>query len=125
MAQDLFSPLTLGGGKIVLNHRIVLAPLTRNRASEPELAPKDIVCEYYSQRATKGGLLISEAINITPESLAYPSAPGIWSREQVLKWKSVTDAGTHLTLELLVYYYSCHAFFICLLFSCLMLFVRY
>ena len=91
----LFAPLTLGGsgGSIVLNHRIVLAPLTRDRATEPALAPKDIVCEYYAQRATKGGLLISEATNVTPESLAYPSTPGIWSREQVAKWKAVTDAG--------------------------------
>lgn len=96
MAKDLFTPLSLGGGKIVLDHRVVLAPLTRNRSTEPELAPKDIVVEYYSQRATKGGLLISEAINITPESLAYPSAPGIWSREQVRKWKAVTDAGREI-----------------------------
>lgn len=55
----LFSPLTTGLG--ALAHRVVLAPLTRNRADEPSMAPSALAAEYYEQRATPGGLLISEA----------------------------------------------------------------
>lgn len=87
----LFTPLQLGRiGR--LTHRVVLAPLTRNRTSEPSLAPSSLAVQYYRQRASPGGLLISEATNISPESLAYPGAPGIWNQEQVAGWKKVTDA---------------------------------
>ena len=48
--------------------------------------------EYYKQRASPGGLLISEATNISPESLAYPATPGIWNAAQVEGWRNVTDA---------------------------------
>lgn len=70
--SKLFTPLTIANGKIVLKHRLVLAPLTRNRGvplkeSTPEnpnriWVPDELVAEYYSQRATDGGLLISEAL---------------------------------------------------------------
>jgi N-ethylmaleimide reductase len=88
----LFSTKRLGGGKHELRHRVVLAPLTRNRADASTLVPQQMCVEYYRQRASRGGLLISEAVNISPESLAYPSTPGIWSEAQVNGWKSVTDA---------------------------------
>ena len=90
-SSPLFQPLQLGliG---TLGHRIVLAPLTRKRAEEPTLAPSSLAAEYYAQRATPNGLLISEATYISPESLAYPHAPGIWSDAQVAGWKKVTKA---------------------------------
>ena len=91
VASRLFSPLQLG--RIgTLQHRVVLAPLTRNRAAEPNLAPSALTVQYYRQRASPGGLLITEATHISPESLAYPSTPGIWSKEQVEGWRQVTQA---------------------------------
>lgn len=74
-----------------LKHRIVLAPLTRIRA-DANLCPTDLHVEYYSQRATDGGLLISEATYICPETIASRHIPGIWTPEQVSAWKKVTDA---------------------------------
>jgi len=91
MHTKLFRPLKVGGIG-TLSHRVVLAPLTRNRASEPGLAPTFLSVQYYRQRASRGGLLITEATHISPESLAYPSTPGIWSAEQVEGWKRVTSA---------------------------------
>lgn len=89
--SKLFRPLRIGDIG-TLSHRIVLAPLTRNRATEPSLAPSSLAVQYYRQRASRGGLLITEAANISPESLAYPSTPGIWTRQQVEGWKNVTSA---------------------------------
>jgi N-ethylmaleimide reductase len=92
VVSQLFAPLQVGTIG-TLQHRVVLAPLTRNRADEPSLSPSAaLAVQYYRQRASLGGLLISEATNISPESLAYPSTPGIWSREQVQGWKNVTSA---------------------------------
>merc|ERR1719210_494032 len=91
MADGLFEPLTLGGGQIHLKHRVVLAPLTRQRASEPGMAPREMCAEYYGQRASDGGLLISEATNISTEACGYHHAPGIWSEEQVNSWRHVTE----------------------------------
>jgi len=71
---------------------VVLAPLTRQRAAEPSLAPTHLHVEYYAQRASPGGLVITEAVYISPEALAYPGAPGIWTAEQTERWKSVTAA---------------------------------
>lgn len=89
--SKLFAPLQVGTIG-ALKHRVVLAPLTRNRANEPTLAPSKLAVQYYRQRASPGGLLISEATNISPESLAYPSTPGIWSQDQVQGWKHITSA---------------------------------
>ena len=87
----MFTPVRVG--KVFsAKHRVVLAPLTRQRASEPGLAPRAMHVEYYKQRASEGGLLISEATHISPESLAYASTPGIFTLEQVAAWKKVTDA---------------------------------
>ncbi|QCD85773.1 12-oxophytodienoic acid reductase [Vigna unguiculata] len=76
-------------GKFNISHRIVLAPLYRARAYNNVPQPHSIL--YYSQRATKGGLLITEATSISPSS-KYPNSPGIWSREQIEAWKPVVDA---------------------------------
>lgn len=85
----LFSPLKVG--KNQLEHRVVLAPLTRFRADE-NAVPTDLQVEYYSQRATKGGLLITEATFITHKAGSYPHAPGIYTKDQIAGWKKVTDA---------------------------------
>ena len=58
MDDILFKPLNLGGNAITLKHRVVLAPLTRNRGSEPDLCPTKLNEDYYSQRASDGGLII-------------------------------------------------------------------
>lgn len=89
-SSKLFSPVKVGDFE--LQHRVVLAPLTRTRASEPDLAPRGMSVTYYSQRASKGGLLISEATCISGEGMGYPHTPGIWTPEQVAGWKRVTDA---------------------------------
>jgi N-ethylmaleimide reductase len=92
---SLFDELQLGGGSTIkLKHRISLAPLTRQRASEPAMAPRQMNVEYYRQRASPGGLLISEATMISAETCGYHHAPGVWSAAQVEGWKKVCD-GVH------------------------------
>ena len=85
---DLFSPVKLGG--IALNNRIVMAPLTRNRAGEGGV-PQDINVKYYEQRAS-AGLIITEATPISPMGHGYPLLPGIYTDAQIAGWKKVTDA---------------------------------
>ena len=89
--SKLFYPLKVGAIG-TLSHRVVLAPLTRNWALEPDLVLSPLTVQYYRQRASQGGLLITEATHISPESLGYASTPGIWSVEQVEGWKKVTSA---------------------------------
>ena len=84
----LFDPIQLGD--IALANRIVMAPLTRNRAIEGN-RPGPMTVEYYRQRAT-AGLIISEASQISPMAQGYLDTPGIYSREQVAAWRDVTDA---------------------------------
>lgn len=86
----LFQPLTLGD--LTLAHRVVLAPLTRLRSTQPGDVPNSLNATYYAQRATPGGLLISEATQISLEGKGYPAAPGIYSPEQVVGWRTVTEA---------------------------------
>src|SRR5437588_3363190 len=85
---DIFSPLRLG--PLQLSNRIVMAPMTRNRAGRGN-APGPLNATYYAQRAS-AGLIISEATQISPQGLGYPGTPGIHSPEQVAGWKGVTDA---------------------------------
>lgn len=85
---NLFSVATLGA--IDIANRIVMAPLTRNRAAAGGV-PQDMNVEYYRQRAT-AGLIITEASQISPQGVGYPNTPGIYSAEQVAGWKKVTDA---------------------------------
>jgi N-ethylmaleimide reductase len=85
----LFSPLT--AGSIELANRIVMAPLTRNRARAEDDAPQDLHVEYYSQRAS-AGLIVTEGSQITPEGKGYAWTPGIHSSEQIAGWRAVTDA---------------------------------
>ncbi len=86
----LFAPLEVGD--LRLSHRVILAPLTRMRASQPGDVPNALNATYYAQRATRGGLLVSEATQISPEGKGYPATPGIYSEEQVAGWRIVTDA---------------------------------
>jgi N-ethylmaleimide reductase len=86
----LFSPLQLG--EVRLAHRVVMAPLTRMRSAQPGNIPQDLNAEYYSQRATHGGLIITEATQISPQGQGYPATPGIHSAEQVAGWQKVVNA---------------------------------
>ncbi|NWE20071.1 alkene reductase [Pseudomonas sp. P7548] len=78
-------------GTLNLTHRVVLAPLTRLRTEAGDV-PGDLMVEYYTQRATQGGLLIAEATSVSPMGIAYALAPGIYTDAQVAGWKRVTDA---------------------------------
>uniref|UniRef100_A0A0D9W5F9 NAC domain-containing protein n=1 Tax=Leersia perrieri TaxID=77586 RepID=A0A0D9W5F9_9ORYZ len=87
----LLSPYNMG--KFNLSHRIVLAPLTRSRSYGN--LPQPHAMEYYSQRATKGGLLIAEATGVSSDAQGMsviPHTPGIWTKEQVEAWKPIVDA---------------------------------
>ena len=86
--SDLFSPVKLGS--IAMSNRMVMAPLTRNRASM-EGVPQDINVTYYEQRAS-AGLIITEATPISPMGHGYPLLPGIYTDAQIAGWKKVTDA---------------------------------
>lgn len=85
----LFSPLHIGPHS--LSHRVVMAPLTRMR-SEPGDRPGALMAEYYSQRATPGGLIISEATVVSETGNGYLGSPGLYDDAQIPGWKTVTDA---------------------------------
>lgn len=84
----LFSPLKVGA--IELPNRVIMAPLTRCRASEGRV-PNDLMRDYYVQRAG-AGLILTEATAVTPTGVGYIDTPGIWSKEQVAGWRKITDA---------------------------------
>jgi 2,4-dienoyl-CoA reductase-like NADH-dependent reductase (Old Yellow Enzyme family) len=84
----LFDPLQIGD--LTLSNRIIMAPLTRQRAEEIRV-PNALMAKYYAERAT-AGLIISEATSVTPQGVGYAETPGIWSQEQVEGWKLVTNA---------------------------------
>ena len=88
MALDLFSPAQLGS--IALKNRMVMAPLTRNRAGEGGV-PQDLNVTYYEQRAS-AGLIVTEATPISAMGHGYPALPGIYTDAQIAGWKKVTDA---------------------------------
>lgn len=87
--SKLFTPVKIG--PFNLSHRIVLAPLTRMR-TVTDFIPNDLMVEYYTQRATDGGFLISEGTVINETGHGYYGAPGIYTQEQVEGWKKITDA---------------------------------
>jgi N-ethylmaleimide reductase len=86
-ATKLFEPYKLG--PLTLPNRLVMAPLTRNRALAG-LVPNPLAIEYYGQRAS-AGLLVSEATQVSQQGQGYQDTPGIYSREQVAGWRKVTD----------------------------------
>ena len=98
---SLFDPLKAGA--LELPNRIVMAPLTRSRATPDARVPTQLQLDYYVQRAS-AGLIISEATSVTPRGVGYAATPGIWSDEQTEGWKRVVDAvhkaGGRIVLQL-------------------------
>ena len=97
--KTLFDPVQ--AGDLQLANRIVMAPLTRNRA--PGAIPTALMATYYTQRAG-AGLIITEATAISHQGQGYADVPGIWSEEQVAAWKRITDsvhaAGGKIVMQL-------------------------
>ena len=85
----LLSPVSIG--PLPLAHRVVLAPMTRLRA-DPDDSPSAMMVEYYRQRASQGGLLITESAHPSYDSRGYLGAPGIYTDEHVAAWRKITDA---------------------------------
>jgi N-ethylmaleimide reductase len=100
--NNLFTPVQVGA--IALKHRVVMPPLSRLRAEWPSGVPSDLNLEYYSQRASDGGLIFTEATAVSSTGRGYRGAPGIYSDEQVAGWKRITDAvhakGGHIFVQL-------------------------
>src|SRR5579863_1869555 len=88
--NKLFTPIQVGS--MQLKHRVVMAPLTRSRSVQPGDVPGDLMLEYYGQRASDGGLIISEATSISIAARGWFGAPGMYSDAQVAGWKRITDA---------------------------------
>jgi N-ethylmaleimide reductase len=87
--QPLFTPVQMG--KLQLPNRIIMAPLTRMRASNRGHVPSELHVEYYAQRAS-AGLIIGECTEISPDAYGWADTPGLWSAEQVRGWRAVTEA---------------------------------
>ncbi|MGJ4857088.1 alkene reductase [Labrys sp. La1] len=97
---SLLDPIRIGA--LDLPNRVVMAPLTRTRASAGRV-PNTLMRDYYVQRAS-AGLILTEATAVTPMGVGYPDTPGIWSREQVEGWRVITkavhEAGGRIALQL-------------------------
>lgn len=87
---DIFAPVTVG--KWTLHNRIVMAPMTRNRAT-PDGVPTDLMATYYAQRAT-AGLIITEGVQPSAVGQGYMNSPGLHTPEQIDAWRAVAD-GVH------------------------------
>ncbi|MHB1605775.1 MAG: alkene reductase [Leptospirales bacterium] len=100
MSADLFEPFQLGG--LTLANRMVMAPMTRNRADGNGVVPSMMVT-YYQQRAS-AGLVVTESAPVSPEGMGYPFTPGIYTDAQAASWLRVTDAvhsaGGHVFIQL-------------------------
>ena len=100
MSANLFTPITIGD--LELPNRIVMAPMTRNRANQDN-APHSLNTKYYQQRAT-AGLIITEASQVSADGVGYPATPGIYSDAQVAGWREITDTvhveGGHIFIQL-------------------------
>jgi hypothetical protein len=86
----LFTPVQLGS--LNLKHRVVMAPLTRSRSEQPGGIPGDMMVQYYSDRASDGGLIVGEATNISLTARGWYGAPGLYTDQQVEGWKRVVKA---------------------------------
>ena len=87
--QALFTSVRMG--RLTLPNRIVMAPLTRMRASNSGHVPTELHAEYYSQRAS-AGIIIGECTEVSPDAYGWADTPGLWSADQVRGWRLVTDA---------------------------------
>ena len=85
----LFTPWSIG--PIELKHRIVLAPLTRIRADIDTLDPNPMMGEYYEQRASDGGLIITEATYPSAQSGGMVGTPGLYTKDHAKKWKAINE----------------------------------
>jgi N-ethylmaleimide reductase len=103
-ARELFEALRLGA--IDLTHRVIHAPTARLRAERDE-SPSAMMIEYYSQRASKGGLQITESAHPSHDSRGYLGAPGIYTRAHVDAWRKITDAvhaeGSQIVMQIAHY----------------------
>ena len=88
--KKLFTPVQVG--PLTLKHRVVMPPMSRLRAQPGTGIPSDLQLEYYTQRASNGGLIITEATAIAPSARGYYHAPGLYTDEQIAGWKRITDA---------------------------------
>lgn len=88
MTASLFTPVFLG--RLALSNRIIMAPMTRDRAG-PGDVPTPLMIDYYRQRAS-AGLIISEGVQPSPEGKGYWRTPGIYSPEQIAGWRLVSEA---------------------------------
>ena len=99
--KHLFTKAKLGS--LSLPHRIVMAPMTRNRSAQPGDIPQAINVEYYKQRSS-AALIITEASQISPQGKGYAGTPGIYSKQQIQGWQNVCDAvhvqGSRIFLQL-------------------------
>src|SRR6202043_4156874 len=86
----LFSPLKVGPYQ--LEHRLMMAPLTRMRGAKPSLVPRPLKAQYYAQRTTPGGLISAEASPVMATGFGSPGVPGIYSEQQIKGWREVVDA---------------------------------
>ena len=97
----LYSPAKVGS--LTLKNRLVMSPMTRSRALGN--VPDALMVEYYKQRASSAGLIITEGTSPSPNGLGYPRIPGIYSAAQVAGWKNVTEAvhvvGTKIFVQLM------------------------
>jgi N-ethylmaleimide reductase len=87
--QPLLQPYRMG--QLELANRIVMAPLTRSRATDPDLAPTQLHVDYYSQRAS-AGLIITEGTWVSPQAIGWHDVPGLFTETQLRGWAAVTDA---------------------------------
>jgi N-ethylmaleimide reductase len=98
--NKLFSKVSVG--TLELNNRMVMAPMTRNRAGEGDI-PQDLNVDYYRQRAS-AGLIITEASPVSAAAVGYPATPGIYNEQQMKGWRKITDAvhaeGGHIFIQL-------------------------
>lgn len=100
--QKLFTPLKIANGRIELKHRVIMAPMTRNRGTPltegtPDAPNRtwlsdEIVALYYEQRASPGGLLVTEGIPPSIEASGMPNVPGLFDKSQIPGWKRVVEA---------------------------------
>ena len=91
MASQLFSPTRVGAFEVA--NRVVMAPLTRNRA--PGAVPTPLMASYYAQRAdpeTGAGLIVTEATAISPQAQGYADVPGLYATDQLDGWRKITRA---------------------------------
>jgi N-ethylmaleimide reductase len=102
MMSMLFSSIDVG--PMALSHRVIMAPLTRSRSEQPGDVPGDLMREYYTQRASNGGLVISEGTTVSISARGWLGAPGLYSDQQVEGWKRITAAvhakGGHMFSQL-------------------------